>query len=297
LRNENLEFELVIRNGRVRSRRFHNRLTGETVDLPSEQVALEFHDGSVVDSSVLPARLIERTADRIELLFAKPGEALEARVQYHLPSGKAYLRKQIWVRRKSGDSRPLLRVDLDTWRGVRRGWESMHMDRLPYGSHPIFCDTLWAGVEFVAAFNEYASDGFVLRSRPGGKPVGTDWLRLHSTVAGVSEPGGIREAFLRYIDDVRAAPPRLVACYNSWWTLLLRIKQEDHLELMRELKQELFDKHGVFFDLVATDEGWTDPKSIWRIDRENLPHGFDDIRGIVESAGGKEERICGRAAG
>ena len=43
----------------------------------------------------------------------------------------------------------------------------------------------------------------------------------------------------------------------------------------------------VFFDIFTTDEGWTDPKSIWEIDRKNLPDGFADIRKIVEPAGAK----------
>ena len=69
----------------------------------------------------------------------EPSGPLEARVRYDLPSGKAYLRKQISVRLKSAPSRRLLRADLDNWRGVKRAWDSMHGDRLPYGSHPIFC--------------------------------------------------------------------------------------------------------------------------------------------------------------
>jgi hypothetical protein len=287
LRNGNLELEISIRGGKVVSRRFHNRLARETMDLPAEQFVFEFDGGAVVASSALETKVVEETPAGIELLFTESGGPLEARVQYRLPPGKAYLRKQVWVRLRSGESRRLLRADLDTWKGVQRPWDSMHGDRLPYGSHPIFCDTVWAGVEFIAACNEYAADGFVLRSRPGGKPVGGEWLALHSTVAGVAEPKGVREAFLRYIDDVRVAPPRLVACYNSWWSLPLRFKQEEHLALIRELKRALFDQHGVFFDLVATDEGWTDPHTIWRIDRNSLPRGFDDVRRIVESAGGK----------
>ena len=287
VRNDNLELETSIRNGKVVSRRFHNRLTREIMELPEEQFAFEFDGGAVVESSALEAKLVAKTPARIELLFIEPDGPLEARVRYDLPPGKAYLRKQIWARLKGGGSRRLIRADLDNWRGVKRAWDSMHGDRLPYGSHPIFCDTLWAGVEFVAAFNEYASDGFVLRSRPGGKRVTSEWLALHSTVAGVAEPKAVREAFLRYIEDVRLSPPRMMACYNSWWSLPLRFNHEEHLALMGELKRKLFDKHGVFFDLVATDEGWTDPQTIWEVDRRSLPRGFADTRAIVESAGGK----------
>lgn len=228
---------------------------------------------------------MEQRPGRLELMFAGDA-AWEVRVQYDLPPGKAYLRKQIQVRRKTGRSR-LLRADLEDWRGVKRSWDSMHSDSAPFGSHPIFCDTMWAGVEFVAAFNLYDGGGFVLRSRPGGKAVGPEWLPLRCAVVGVAEPRGVRGAFLRYIEDIRLARPRLVACYNAWWTLPVHVKHDEQLALFQDLKARLFDRYGVFFDLVATDEGWTDNHSIWGIDRRNLPHGFDDARAIVESAGGR----------
>ena len=284
LANEHLRLVIEIRDGKV-SRRFHNLVSDEAVELPGEEFELEFLDGPLLRASALPARMVEKSAARLELLFAA-SDPREVRVSYELAPGKAYLRKQIRVRQKSGASR-LRRADLDDWRGVRRSWDSMHYDSEPFGSHPIFCDTLWAGVEFVAAFNRYDGGGFVLRSRPGGKTIAQQWVPLRSTVAGVAVPGGVREAFLRYIEDIRYAPPRLVACYNAWWTLPVHVKHDEQLALFRELKARFFDRHGVFFDFVATDEGWTDHHTIWAIDRVNLPHGFDEARAIVESAGGK----------
>ena len=290
LRSAALAFELLLANGRVVSRKFTNRLIDESIELPADDFTLEFENGVTARAGAFKATLASRSASRIELLFAGGAGALgglQVRVQYELPPGKAYLRKQISVRQSGGEPRRLLRADLDNWQGVKRNWDSMHADHLPHASHPIFCETSWAGVEFVAAFNEYSRDGFVLRSRPGGKPVGAEWVQLRSTVAGAAEPGMVRDAFLRYIEDVRLAPPRLVACYNSWWTLPLRIGRDEHLALARELSSKLRGGHGVFFDIFATDEGWTDPKSIWKLDRKNLPDGFADIRAIVESAGGK----------
>ena len=163
----------------------------------------------------------------------------------------------------------------------------MTADRLKYGSHPIFSDSWWAGVEFVAAFNEYDDGGFLLRSRPGGREIGAPWFTLRSTVIGASGRGGVRDAFLAYLEDVRLAPPRLVACYNSWWTLPKVVVQRDNLALIRQLRAAMFEPHGVFFDIVTTDMGWSNPRTVWEIDRSILPAGFDDIRAIVEPAGGK----------
>jgi len=290
LQNAALGFGLELAHGKVASRRLANRLADESVDLPKEDFALEFDRGPAVTPSELTATITRKTGTQLELMLSGEGGAaagLQVRVQYELQPGKEYLRKQIFVRQTRGEPRRLMRADLENWKGVKRNWDSMHADRLSVASHPIFCETLWAGVEFVAAFNEYAKDGFVLRSRPGGKPLGSAWLALHSTVVGAAEPHTVRDAFLRYIEDVRLAPPRLVGCYNSWWTLPHRIPREEHLALARELADRMHRDQGVFFDVFVTDEGWTEPQSIWDINRKYLPDGFAPIRGIVESAGGK----------
>jgi hypothetical protein len=288
LQNEWIRLNLALADGKLPALAFTDRINDSKIDLPPEHFELEFEGGRTFGPAGMTLAKAGQTGRQLELVYAASAQPIEVRVRYTLAANAAYLRKQISVRTR-GAAGPwrLMRADLDNWRGVRRPWSSMRADSLPYGSHPIFCDHLWAGVEFVAAFNRFDVNGFVLRSRPGGRRIGAEWTDLRSTVVGVSERGGAREAFLRYIEDIRLAPPRWVACYNSWWTLPLLVKQQDYLNLMRELKRRLFDKYGVFFDIVATDAGWNDPQSIWQIDRKNLPHGFDDMRAIVEAAGAR----------
>ena len=286
LENRALKFNLELDAGTVLSRSITNQIAAETIRLPVDDFALSFDDHVTIGPADLSAEIVGRDGSHLELLYRRPQARVEVRVQYELSAGKAYLRKRIAVRHKGPQSPRLMRADLDNWQGVRRCWTSMRADRLPYGSHPIYCDNLWVGVEFVAAFNQYGPDGLILRSRPGGIRVGSEWVSLHSTIVGAAGPGGIRDAFLQYLEDIRTAPPRLVACYNSWWTLPTVVDQQDNLDLIRTLKQKLFDTHGVFFDIVTTDMGWSNPRSIWEIDRTHLPQGFDDIRGIVERAGG-----------
>ncbi|NUQ64563.1 MAG: hypothetical protein HUU20_19020 [Pirellulales bacterium] len=286
LQNDALRLCITLGQEAVAARSLENRLVGQVVSLPPEEFLLEFDDGSSVSSSRLEVKLEEASEGHAKLLFLDPS-GLEVRVEYRLSPQAHYLRKQISVRQARGAARRLRRVELENWRGVRRPWNSIKADRLPYGSHPIYCDDLWAGVEFVAAFNKFGPDGFTLCSRPGNRSIGAEWVELHSTVVGVAEPGKVRDAFLRYIEDIRLAPPQMVACYNSWWTLPKVVKQRDNLALIQELKAAMFDRHGVFFDIITTDMGWSDPRSIWEIDRSILPDGFNDIRAIVEPAGGK----------
>ena len=287
LENDALGFRIALVDGAVAEKSFEHRLAGRSWSLPVEEFLLELDDGSTVSSTackVAPGDAGDRAA---EFLFSHEA-GLEVRVRYSLARAAHYLRKQISLRHTGGERRRLLRVDLENWQGVQRPWRSTAQDdRLKFGSHPVFCEDLWAGVEFVAAFNEFGPEGFTLRSRPGGIVLGPAWRDLRSTVVGVAAVGGARDAFLRYIEDIRLAPARMVACYNSWWTLPKVVTQADNLALIRQLKADLADRHGVFFDVITTDMGWSNPRSIWEIDRSILPRGFDDIRAIVEAAGGR----------
>ena len=291
LRNADLDFSFVTRQGRVTSRCLRNKIADERVDLPETDFAFEFDGGMLADSSEFTASVVRKNTESLELLYSGAAEAvtdLQVRVEYSLLASKPYLRKQLSVRQgRKGAPRRLMRADLDLWRGVKRDWKSAKADRMRYGSHPIFCETMWAGVEFVAAFNEYSNEGFVLRSRPGGKVLTADWVKLRSTVTGVAEPNAARESFLRYIDDVRLRPARLVACYNSWWSLPEVFNEKGLVDLTEQLKQSLFEKEGVFFDIVTGDMGWSDPRSIWKIDRTNQPDDLNRMVQSVESAQGK----------
>lgn len=286
LENAALRLTITLDAERIAARTFENRITGERFNLPAEVFRLEFADGSMVSAGGLTARVESSTADRITLLLADAA-GLEARVQWQLPPQAAYVRKQIALRQTAGPPRQLLRVELETWQGAPGGWRTLRPDRHPYGSHPVFCESIWAGVEFVVAFNRVAPDGFTLGSRPGRPAIGPQWYALRNTTIGVAPRGGVRDAFLRYIDDIRLSPPQICACYNSWWTLPKVVRQQDNLALIGELKAALYDRQGVFFDIITTDMGWSHPRSVWEIDRSTLPRGFDDIRAIVEPAGGK----------
>ena len=291
LRNDNLDFHFTINQGRVTSRRLKNKLANETVELPEADFALEFDGGKTADPSQFTAKVVRKDAGSTELLYsgAAPTVAdLQVRVEYTLLPSKHYLRKQVSVRQSGkGQPRRLMQADLDIWKGVRRDWKSAVADRMRYGSHPIYCATMWAGVEFVAAHNEYGSDGFILRSRPGGKTLSSDWLKLHSTVAGIAAAGEAKESFLGYIEDVRLAPPRLVACYNSWWSLPEIFDEQKLLALLQVVKNKLYDKHGVFFDYVTADMGWSHPQTVWEVNKKDFPHGLSAINEVVQSANGK----------
>lgn len=289
--NANLDFRFQVAQGMVTSRRLINRLAGDNVLLPGADFALEFNDHAMADPSEFRAGIARNDAEILEIIYIGATAAvadLQVRVEYSVLPSKDYFRKQISVRQtKKGATRRLMKADLDVWEGVSRDWRSATSDPMPYGSHPISCATLWAGVEFVAAFNSFNREGFVLRSRPGGKILTSDWLKLHSTVAGVAAPGKTRDAFFRYLEDIRLAPPRLVACYNTWYSLPDIYSQKAWLALAETLAKNLYEKHGVFFDFVTADMGWSDRRSIWAVNLAEFPKGLGPLLEAVKSAGGK----------
>ena len=138
----------------------------------------------------------------------------------------------------------------------------------------------------MAAFNHYGKDGFLLRSRPGGPRLSGQWLELHGTVVGVARANRLA-GVSRVYRGHPLVPPRMACCYNPWWTLPKRFNERELLALAGELKRQLFDKHGLFFDVVAPDAGWAKLQSIWETDPLELPQGFARVRQIVESAGGR----------
>lgn len=291
LRNENLDYRFAVNQGRIISRRLKNKLANEVVELPEADFALEFEGGKLARPADFTARIVRKDAGNMEILYSPAAPAvadLQVRVKYTLLPSKHYLRKQVSLRQSGrGEPRRLMRADLDIWKGVRRDWKSAIADRIRYGSHPIYCDTMWAGLEFVAAHNEYSHEGFVLSSRPGGKALTSDWWKLHSTVVGVAEPDQPKESFLRYIDDVRLAPPRLVACYNTWWSLPEIFNEKNCLALVESVVNSLYGKHGVFFDYVTLDMGWSHPQTVWEVNKKDFPNGLTAINDSVNSAKGK----------
>jgi hypothetical protein len=281
-----MEYRFTVDANVLQSKTLINHLTNEQVALPTREFTLEFDKGATITSSECRLEDARTSANGTAFSFRSPKGA-QIRVDYHAPAGKAYVRKRISIADPDGTNLKVFRAELENWEGVRRNWTSSTADRLPYGSHPIHCDTLWTGVEFPAAFNRYDENGLVLASRPGGRRIGKQPLAMRSVVAGVCAPGEARRAFLRYIDDIRHAPPRMTSCYNSWWTTPPAIKRQDVEQLMADLKRGLYDTTGAFFDIVTTDAGWSDRQSIWQIDGKNMPTGFRDVQSALEPLGAK----------
>ncbi len=104
-----------------------------------------------------------------------------------------------------------------------------------------------------------------------GKPV------TETSVIGVAPGGQLRRGFLYYVERERAHPYRPFLHYNSWYDLAWvdRFMSEGEcVEAIEVFGRELTEERGVRLDSFVFDDGWDDPKTLWKIDKKNFPRGF-----------------------
>jgi hypothetical protein len=101
----------------------------------------------------------------------------------------------------------------------------------------------------------------------------------HSFVFGVAPAGQMRRAFLYYLERERAHPYRPYLHYNSWydtaWTPFA-LNETNCLEAIRLCGDRLIQAHGVIMDGLVFDDGWDDPKTLWRF-HSGFPNGFKPL--------------------
>jgi len=152
-------------------------------------------------------------------------------------------------------------------------------------SSPVFGDRIFAGIEHPGALCQVDGDTFYLAQHSYTR-VGAQWTALPGAVLGSASDDdetrfnaeAMRRAFLRYLDTVRVKPADMHVHYNNWWTMPVPFTEADVLANVAQLRHGLYDETGFFFDSYAMDMGWSDPHTVWEVDKANYPQGFDTIR-------------------
>jgi len=91
-------------------------------------------------------------------------------------------------------------------------------------------------------------------------------------IVGVAPEGQMRRAFLYYLEHERAHPYRPFLHYNSWYDIAWQpfaLNEANCLEAIRLLGDRFIKPYGVVLDAVVFDDGWDDPKTLWK-----FHHGF-----------------------
>ena len=97
----------------------------------------------------------------------------------------------------------------------------------------------------------------------------------NSFVFGVSPPGQMRRGFLDYLESERAHPYRTFLHYNSWYDIGFGERYDATAveSVIRAFGAELVEKRGVKIDSFLLDDGWDEPRSLWRVD-SGFSRGF-----------------------
>jgi hypothetical protein len=101
-----------------------------------------------------------------------------------------------------------------------------------------------------------------------------------TTVVGVAPWNQLRRGFLYYVERERAHPYRPFLHYNAWYDICWgdrKINEAECLDVIERCGAELFRDRGLPLASYVWDDGWDDPKTLWRPIQTHFPNGFSRI--------------------
>ncbi|MES2996083.1 MAG: PDZ domain-containing protein [Verrucomicrobiota bacterium] len=294
------EFELT--ETAVRTLRLVNHLDeGELQPAQAEEFILHWEDGRQTRASELEFRGGEQAnPGHLELSWNTAGYAVV--VEYQADAELGIIRKTIALQNEGGTPLSLKRIELESMvlpgavqpytirqipaRGPAR-W------RTGLGQ-PLYTEegtgSFW-GIEFPAALNSVANGKLSLAHFVSGGPLteGTSWTS-HPAVFGVSDdPAFIRDAFLAYIEAIRAHPFRLRTQYNSWFDFDQSVNQTKMLGSLEIIRRELVDERGQpNLESFVIDDGWQIggnwDAQVWPVSPSRFDPNFGTLRAALAAA-------------
>jgi hypothetical protein len=260
---------------------------------PGEIFGLRFADGTVlaasqmrlavapVEKQILPDAQASRDAEHLagqELCADLRAEdrGLTARWCAILRDGTNYLRQEVSF---EAASRP---VQITEIRMFDFDQPVAHLVGTAQGS-PLVSGDFFFGSESPFGESSVSTERVTSKIRrmlplEAGKSV------IYSSVIGVAQRGQMRRDFLEYIEEERAHPYRTFLHYNTWYDLGGQYTEAQALDRVHSLGEELVRQRHVKMDSFLFDDGWDDPHSVWRFNRD-LPDGFSKIHETAEQYG------------
>ena len=244
------EFALTIR---VEGTAADHRLTAADFDVKGSE--------SGEGNSSLVVRLSGKTAP------------MDVTVRYFAKAGEPWMRKQLLVTARQ--TMRIGKVEVEHL-AVADAYAPYHADQLtarglekwrPPLGQPLYTKTsgIWWGVEFPAARNEVKGGKLVCGylTAVDLKP-GETWSS-HTVAVGVAEdPAFVKDAFLDYIDAIRARPLRLQTQYNCWFDYGKGVDTDKFTASVRKVNEELVVQRGVPpLRAYVIDDGWQDTGKDW----------------------------------
>ena len=282
-----LGVEWSTENGKFRFTKFQDILGQGALPVPDEVFVIRLKDGrefpasqmSIVSRPVvekLPANTnASKLSDRISgkkivVTLQAPSPSLRVIWSGILRDGSNYLRQEITVQARGADV-AVSGIRLIAWKlpeakivGTVLGSPVVANGVFAGFEHPLSQCTIVDGVATCALSRELPL--------PAGHEV------KYSSVIGVTQPKQLRRGFLNYVERERAHPYRTFLHYNSWYDLgyFSKFDQAGALDRVNAFGTELHKLRGVTLDSFLFDDGWDDPKTLWRFN-SGFPDGFTPV--------------------
>ncbi len=281
LANRFLSRTLSTEGGTLRTVEIANKLSGVTTTPgPSPEFRLRFSQGTdrpetqfTLAAADLQVTKVAASDGVLSVALTNAARGIGVGVRYELAPDDVFLRKRLTV--TSASPVTLERIDVEalalpdafqpyTTRDITASAAGRWSPGLGQPLYATNGATFW-GVEFPAADNRVA-DGLLtagylrgLLLKPG-EPYAS-----HPAVMGVADdPAFVADAFLEYIDRVRARPLRLQVQYNSWFDFGGGVRKETFTGSVARIHRELVAGRGVPpLNVYVIDDGWQDAGADW----------------------------------
>ncbi len=118
-------------------------------------------------------------------------------------------------------------------------------------------------------------------------------------VTAVTPQPYVKKWFFDYVDKIRVAPAKPYTMYNSWYdlrsTAFTKTKHpvpadavmnlENTLRIIKLLRENMTEKHGIHLDAFVLDDGWDVYESDWKLNKEEFPTGLKPISDTLAKTG------------
>jgi len=295
LSNKALAMEWRLSGGSLQAASFTDRTQKRVIKLPPACFLLTLADGTVLKSSEMTVvgepHVLHAMAhdDASQLASRVPGQkiALELEDKEHglhvnwsalLRDDANYVRQEVNLGATDKD------VAISSVRLIDVQAPGMRVVGTVKGS-PLVAGNLFFGFEHPLAVSKVAGDrGIAQIARE--LPLKAGQSVAYSSVMGVTLPGQLRRGFVNYVEHERAHPYRTFLHYNSWYDLGYFSKYDElgALKVIEAFGTELVKKRGVTMDSLLFDDGWDDPKTLWRF-HPGFPKGFAAVKEVASQFG------------
>ncbi len=258
----------------------------------------------------------------LELYFLpfNSDNTIQLKLSYQLLPGKFYARRQVAVRDTIKESNWLDRIisrsgKVSAWDGnansntngvtqdPSQDEENNRIVKKGAFGQPCAIDFASGGVFFGV---EYPAATTTIRRR-GNKTfdiscdeiVGTivkdTWVNSKWVVEGLSPDQYIKNWFFKYLPDIRVAPDRPYALYNTWYDLRSPafkdvapehiMNEKNIMNLISQFKKNMIEPYGIHLDAFVLDDGWDVHHSDWQLRKTTFPNGLTPISNELNKLG------------